>query len=1152
MTTKPASYLFSVQKSPPEKSRESVCMLRESDIDEFICVTDKKGAKPEKAKRRRGMRDILAKMTAEEYESYIVKPVNSDKPLKCKKCSITFMNNVEKGLHSIKHNKKGFYECHVCGDFKHQNKQAFDIHIREHDGIKKFKCPICDKQFTTIRPAYEHQYSHGKETPFECDICGKKFHTSVSARNHKIEAHYEMLTGQKYEKFDCKICNKHYANHSGLAHHNFRHHKELCKQMPALCDICGKSFSTKSQMMNHKLTHTQETSYSCQLCSKKFTRAAGLKQHQLVHTGEKSAKHKFVDVSIKKEDEVMDMNKYLDVMLKKEEKPIKRKPEGKMKDILRKMSPKEYETYCVQPAAPEEPLNCKECPLRFFNNIELGFHSIKHSDKGHYECHVCGRYTSPDKRAFDIHIRQHEGIKKYKCRICNKQFTSIRPAYEHQYFHGKEKTFECDICKQKFHTSLSVKNHKAKAHHEMLIKKEYDCKICNKHYANHSGLAHHNFRHHKELCKRMPSLCDICGKDFSAKAQLRKHKRTHQTEPEYSCQICSKKFTQPAGLKLHQSVHTGEKNVKDEFVDMTIKNEDTFVDMKKYVDVIIETEEEPTKPKRERGMKDIPSKMSPKEYETYCVQPASPEEPLKCKKCSLRFFNNVELGFHSIKHNDKGQYECHVCGNYSNQNKRAFDIHIRQHEGIKKYKCRICDKQFTCLRPAYEHQYFHGKEKSFACDICGLKCFTSLSVQNHKKKAHQESPIKKKYDCNVCNKHYANYSGLAHHNLRHHRELCQRMPTLCDICGKEFSTEGQLRKHKRTHSKEPEYSCQLCSKKFTQPAGLKNHQAVHTGEKKIKFEFVDVTIKKEESPLKKKKRTRRVLMKAIREKMTDEEYEVYVVQPATSEKPLTCEKCPSVFTNHVEKGLHSILHKGFYECHVCGDYANQNKQAFDVHIREHEGIKKFKCPICNKQFTTFRPAYQHQFLHNNEKPFKCDICQQAFRTSISATTHKAQAHYEMLNGEKNQKLHCKICNKDYGTRSGINEHNLRYHKELSTITPALCDICGKDFPSKAVMRRHKNSHSKEGPFSCEVCSKKFTYKQSLKNHQSAHTGEQKYECNQCGKKFPFSAAYKYHMKIHSGEKPFACGICGKKAISAGNLKLHMKSHGPLNSSKSID
>uniref|UniRef100_A0A6P7EZL7 Zinc finger protein 493-like n=1 Tax=Diabrotica virgifera virgifera TaxID=50390 RepID=A0A6P7EZL7_DIAVI len=880
MTTKPASYLFSVQKSPPEKSRESVCMLRESDIDEFICVTDKKGAKPEKAKRRRGMRDILAKMTAEEYESYIVKPVNSDKPLKCKKCSITFMNNVEKGLHSIKHNKKGFYECHVCGDFKHQNKQAFDIHIREHDGIKKFKCPICDKQFTTIRPAYEHQYSHGKETPFECNICGKKFHTSVSARNHKIEAHYEMLTGQKYEKFDCKICNKHYANHSGLAHHNFRHHKELCKQMPALCDICGKSFSTKSQMMNHKLTHTQETSYSCQLCSKKFTRAAGLKQHQLVHTGEKSAKHKFVDVSIKKEDEVMDMNKYLDVMLKKEEKPIKRKPEGRMKDILRKMSPKEYETYCVQPAAPEEPLNCKECPLRFFNNIELGFHSIKHSDKGHYECHVCGRYTSPDKRAFDIHIRQHEGIKKYKCRICNKQFTSIRPAYEHQYFHGKEKTFECDICKQKFHTSLSVKNHKAKAHHEMLIKKEYDCKICNKHYANHSGLAHHNFRHHKELCKRMPSLCDICGKDFSAKAQLRKHKRTHQTEPEYSCQICSKKFTQPAGLKLHQSVHTGEK--------------------------------------------------------------------------------------------------------------------------------------------------------------------------------------------------------------------------------------------------------------------------------KIKFEFVDVTIKKEESPLKKKKRTRRVLMKAIREKMTDEEYEVYVVQPATSEKPLTCEKCPSVFTNHVEKGLHSILHKGFYECHVCGDYANQNKQAFDVHIREHEGIKKFKCPICNKQFTTFRPAYQHQFLHNNEKPFKCDICQQAFRTSISATTHKAQAHYEMLNGEKNQKLHCKICNKDYGTRSGINEHNLRYHKELSTITPALCDICGKDFPSKAVMRRHKNSHSKEGPFSCEVCSKKFTYKQSLKNHQSAHTGEQKYECNQCGKKFPFSAAYKYHMKIHSGEKPFACGICGKKAISAGNLKLHMKSHGPLNSSKSID
>ncbi|XP_050516855.1 zinc finger protein 19-like [Diabrotica virgifera virgifera] len=231
--------------------------------------------------------------------------------------------------------------------------------------------------------------------------------------------------------------------------------------------------------------------------------------------------------------------------------------------------------------------------------------------------------------------------------------------------------------------------------------------------------------------------------------------------------------------------------------------------------------------------------------------------------------------------------------------------------------------------------------------------------------------------------------------------------------------------------------------------------------------------------------------------MTQEEYEVYVVQPATSEKPLTCENCRSIFINNVEKGLHSVIHNDnkFYECHVCGDFANQSKQAFDIHIREHEGIKKFKCPICSKQFTTFRPAYEHQFLHKKEKPFVCDICQQTFRTSIGARNHKDSAHYELLNGQKNEKLHCKMCNKHYANRSGLDEHNYRHHRELCTRKPVLCDICLRDFPSKSAMRRHKSSHSKEGSFSCQVCSKKLKTKNGLHQHQSAHTGEQKYECN---------------------------------------------------------
>uniref|UniRef100_A0A6P7F4L0 Zinc finger protein 59-like n=1 Tax=Diabrotica virgifera virgifera TaxID=50390 RepID=A0A6P7F4L0_DIAVI len=111
----------------------------------------------------------------------------------------SFTNNVEKDLQSIIHDDQRFYECNVCGNFAHQNKEVFYDHIREHEN-KKFKCPICKDQFTTFRQAYEHQFSHKKQKPFECDICQEKFHTSYAEKRHK-KTHYDWL--QRDERLDC-------------------------------------------------------------------------------------------------------------------------------------------------------------------------------------------------------------------------------------------------------------------------------------------------------------------------------------------------------------------------------------------------------------------------------------------------------------------------------------------------------------------------------------------------------------------------------------------------------------------------------------------------------------------------------------------------------------------------------------------------------------------------------------------------------------------------------------------------------------------------------------------------------------------------------------------------------------------------------------
>ncbi|XP_057661583.1 zinc finger protein 135-like isoform X31 [Diorhabda carinulata] len=237
--------------------------------------------------RRNGMRGILAKIPQQDHDQYIVKPAELDVPLTCKICHKTYTNNIDFGFHSIMHSKKDLYRCHICEEFQHQKKSMLEKHIRDHEGIRKYQCPLCERQFPTLKIAYEHQYIHENKKPFECDICGKTFSTSASAKNHRSKIHYEIITGRKQEKFDCSLCNKHYSNHAGLSHHNFRHHKEFCKSMPALCEICGMNFSSKAQLNKHMPTHTADKPHPCELCSKSFSRPFDLKQHRSVHTGEK-------------------------------------------------------------------------------------------------------------------------------------------------------------------------------------------------------------------------------------------------------------------------------------------------------------------------------------------------------------------------------------------------------------------------------------------------------------------------------------------------------------------------------------------------------------------------------------------------------------------------------------------------------------------------------------------------------------------------------------------------------------------------------------------------------------------------------------------------------------------------------------------------
>uniref|UniRef100_A0A3B4T9S2 Uncharacterized zinc finger protein 814 n=1 Tax=Seriola dumerili TaxID=41447 RepID=A0A3B4T9S2_SERDU len=81
------------------------------------------------------------------------------------------------------------------------------------------------------------------------------------------------------------------------------------------------------------------------------------------------------------------------------------------------------------------------------------------------------------------------------------------------------------------------------------------------------------------------------------------------------------------------------------------------------------------------------------------------------------------------------------------------------------------------------------------------------------------------------------------------------------------------------------------------------------------------------------------------------------------------------------------------------------------------------------------------------------------------------------------------------------------------------------------------------PHTCDVCGKGFTLKQLLRNHQRLHAEVRPFRCDQCGKSFYRAHGnLQRHLRIHTGEKPFRCETCGKSFNQADTLKGHQRIH----------
>lgn len=255
-----------------------------------------------------------------------------------------------------------------------------------------------------------------------------------------------------------------------------------------------------------------------------------------------------------------------------------------------------------------------------------------------------------------------------------------------------------------------------------------------------------------------------------------------------------------------------------------------------------------------------------------------------------------------------------------------------------------------------------------------------------------------------------------------------------------------------------------------------------------------------------------------------------------------CASCDALFKNVTSLRLHSIqIHSScsVFKCAECGKVF-PNYKSFINHARKHKKGLRYCCEYCNKQFAYIKKHINS--FHGDICLNTCQNCGAIFENEELLQDHLilySKGYKKKRKRSKEYDLKCKDCNKEFKSRSNLQQHRL-VHTERSR--EFSCHVCGKMFFTKGTLSTHMNTHDEMKPFKCEFCPLAFRARGNLQSHISLHSGAKPFVCEQCGKSFRVKRHLKSHSIVHTDLMPYKCEYCNKPFRFKTRLNLHLRQH----------
>ncbi|XP_049621521.1 zinc finger protein ZFAT isoform X1 [Suncus etruscus] len=790
---------------------------------------------------------------------------------------------------------------------------------------------------------------------------------------------------------------------------------------------------------------------------------------------------------------------------------------------------------------------CEYCNKVFKFKHSLQAHLRIHTNEKPYKCSQCS-YASAIKANLNVHLRKHTG-EKFCCDYCS--FTCLSKGHLKVHIERVHKKIKqhCRFCKKKYSDVKNLIKHIRDAHDPQdkkvqealdelcLMTREgkrqllYDCHICERKFKNELDRDRHMLVHGD----KWPFACELCGHGATNYQALELHVRKHPFV--YVCAICLKKFVSSIRLRGHiKEAHGADQ----EHLVFTSSINQSFCLLEPGRDIQQEAlggqlqlaEEEfvfqgvnasqeaacPGDAPPEEGQKESdnpgdepfpPGQVAAAQVES----PVLPRCDLEATVATSALHSSMVVSDEFLVKTDTPGAETHRApegildpsGGDSTQDQEDEVMLLLSKvkseeanpetgvgaEGLPQERQKVTDLQpdapdpSSCLGPD------QGEASDFPapgdCNVATRQqdSCTSVTATEHRPGITAFMKI---------------LDGLQKRQMN--TGLCERIRKVygdleCEYCGKLFWYQVHFDMHVRTHTREHLYYCSQCHYSSITKNCLKRH-----------------VIQKHSN----------ILLKCPTDGCdysTPDKYKLQAhlkVHTELDKRSYSCPVCEKSFsedrlikshikTNHPEVSMSTIsevlgrrvqlkglIGKRAMKCPYCDFYFMKNGSDLQRHIWAHEGVKPFKCSLCEYATRSKSNLKAHMNRHSTEKTHLCDMCGKKFKSKGTLKSHK------LLHTADGKQFKCTVCDYTASQKPQL----LRHMEQHASFKPFRCAHCHYSCNISGSLKRHYNrKHPNEeytnvgtgelaadaliqqGGLKCPVCSfvygTKWEFNRHLKN-----------------------------------------------------------------------